>query len=59
MGTVQLTSPASVEAGPVPSLGASTLAAAKASFEKRRAGYEYKSRIPADHPPPLTYRDNP
>ena len=35
------------------------VAAAKASFEKRRAGYEYKSRIPADHPPPLTYRDNP
>jgi aminobenzoyl-glutamate utilization protein B len=33
--------------------------AAKASFEKRRAGYEYKSRIPADHQPPLTYRDNP
>jgi aminobenzoyl-glutamate utilization protein B len=35
------------------------VAAAKASFEKRRAGYEYKSRIPADHQPPLTYRDNP
>jgi aminobenzoyl-glutamate utilization protein B len=33
--------------------------AAKASFEKRRAGYEYRSRIPADHQPPLTYRDNP
>jgi aminobenzoyl-glutamate utilization protein B len=33
--------------------------AAKASFEKRRAGYEYRSRIPADHKPPLTYRDNP
>ncbi len=35
------------------------VAAAKASFEKRRAGYEYKSRIPADHQPPLNYRDNP
>jgi aminobenzoyl-glutamate utilization protein B len=35
------------------------VAAAKASFEKRRAGFEYKSRIPADHQPPLTYRDNP
>ncbi len=32
--------------------------AAKASFEKRRAGFEYKSRIPADHQPPLNYRDN-
>jgi len=35
------------------------VAAAKASFEKRRAGYEYKSRIPAGHGPPLNYRDNP
>jgi aminobenzoyl-glutamate utilization protein B len=34
------------------------VAAAKASFEKRRAGFEYRSRIPADHQPPLTYRDN-
>jgi aminobenzoyl-glutamate utilization protein B len=34
------------------------VAAAKASFEKRRSGYDYKSRIPADHKPPLTYRDN-
>jgi aminobenzoyl-glutamate utilization protein B len=33
------------------------VAAAKASFEKRRAGFEYKSRVPADHQPPLTYRD--
>jgi aminobenzoyl-glutamate utilization protein B len=33
------------------------LKAARASFEQRRAGYEYKSRIPADHKPPLTYRD--
>ena len=32
--------------------------AAKASFEKRRAGYEYRSRVPADHKPPLNYRDN-
>ena len=32
--------------------------AAKASFEKRRAGFEYRSRIPADHKPPLGYRDH-
>jgi aminobenzoyl-glutamate utilization protein B len=32
--------------------------AAKASFEERRAGYDYKSRIPPDHKPPLNYRDN-
>ena len=32
--------------------------AAKISFEKRRAGYDYRSHIPADHKPPLTYRDN-
>jgi aminobenzoyl-glutamate utilization protein B len=32
--------------------------AAKASFQKRRAGFEYRSRIPADQKPPLTYRDN-
>lgn len=31
--------------------------AAKASFEKRRAGHEYNSRVPADHKPPLNYRD--
>jgi aminobenzoyl-glutamate utilization protein B len=31
--------------------------AARASFEKRRAGVEYKSRIPADMKPPLNYRD--
>lgn len=36
----------------------SQVAAAKASFEKRRAGFDYKSRIPEDHRPPLTYRDN-
>ena len=34
------------------------VAAAKASFEKRRAGFEYRSRIPAGQKPPLTYRDN-
>jgi aminobenzoyl-glutamate utilization protein B len=33
------------------------LAAAKASFEKRRAGREYRSRLPADQKPPLNYRD--
>lgn len=32
--------------------------AAKASFEQRRAGYEYRSRIPADHKPPLNYRES-
>jgi len=32
------------------------VAAAKAAFEKRRAGVEYKSRVPADHKPPLDYR---
>ena len=30
--------------------------AARASFEKRRAGREYRSRIPPDHQPPLDYR---
>ena len=34
------------------------VSAAKASFEKRRAGFEYRSRVPADHKPPLGYRDN-
>lgn len=33
------------------------VAAARASFEKRRAGFEYRSRVPADHKPPLDYRD--
>jgi len=33
--------------------------AAKASFEKRRAGFTYRSRLPADAKPPLTYRDKP
>jgi len=29
---------------------------ARASFDQRRAGYEYKARVPADHKPPLNYR---
>ena len=33
------------------------LRAARARFERRRAGYQYQSRIPADHKPPLNYRD--
>jgi aminobenzoyl-glutamate utilization protein B len=33
------------------------LRAARASFDQRRAGYEYRSRVPADHKPPLNYRD--
>ncbi len=33
------------------------LKAARASFEQRRAGYEYRSRVPADHKAPLNYRD--
>ena len=31
--------------------------AARASFNKRRAGQEYKSRVPASQKPPLNYRD--
>jgi len=31
--------------------------AARAGFDKRRAGHEYRSRIPANHKPPLNYRD--
>ncbi len=31
--------------------------AARADFNKRRAGYEYRSRIPANQKPPLNYRD--
>ena len=31
--------------------------AAKTSFAKRRSGFEYQSRVPADHKPPLNYRD--
>jgi aminobenzoyl-glutamate utilization protein B len=33
------------------------LAAAKESFEKRKAGRSYRSRLPADQKPPLNYRD--
>lgn len=31
--------------------------AARASFNKRRAGHEYRSRVPAGQKPPLNYRD--
>ena len=31
--------------------------AARASFDKRRAGHEYRSRVPAGQKPPLNYRD--
>ena len=31
--------------------------AARVSFNKRRAGHEYKSRVPASQKPPLNYRD--
>jgi aminobenzoyl-glutamate utilization protein B len=31
--------------------------AAWASFNKRRAGHEYRSRIPPDQKPPLNYRN--
>jgi len=30
---------------------------ARASFDKRRAGHVYRSRIPDNQPPPLNYRD--
>jgi aminobenzoyl-glutamate utilization protein B len=30
---------------------------ARNSFTRRRAGHEYRSRIPADQKPPLNYRD--
>jgi aminobenzoyl-glutamate utilization protein B len=33
------------------------LAAARASFEKRKAGRTYRSRLPAGQKPPLNYRD--
>ena len=33
------------------------IAAAKADFAKRRAGFEYRSRIPAEQKAPLNYRD--
>jgi len=32
--------------------------AAKETFERRRAGHEYKSFVPADQKPPLNYRDS-
>jgi aminobenzoyl-glutamate utilization protein B len=32
--------------------------AAKTSFAKRRTGFEYRSRIPAEQKPPLNYRDS-
>jgi aminobenzoyl-glutamate utilization protein B len=31
--------------------------AARESFAKRKAGHEYRSRLPADQKPPLNYRD--
>jgi aminobenzoyl-glutamate utilization protein B len=31
--------------------------AARESFNRRRAGFEYRSRLPADQKPPLNYRD--
>ncbi len=36
----------------------SLVTAARENFEKRRAGFEYRSRVPADQKPPLNYRDN-
>jgi aminobenzoyl-glutamate utilization protein B len=33
--------------------------AARADFNTRRAGHEYRSRIPMSQKPPLTYRDKP
>jgi aminobenzoyl-glutamate utilization protein B len=33
------------------------LQAARASFDKRRGGHEYRSRVPQDQKPPLNYRD--
>ncbi len=36
---------------------AELIEAARADFNKRRAGYEYRSRIPANQKPPLNYRD--
>jgi len=33
------------------------LPAARASFDKRRGGHEYRSRVPQDQKPPLNYRD--
>jgi hypothetical protein len=31
--------------------------AARADFSERRAGFDYRSRIPANQKPPLKYRD--
>jgi aminobenzoyl-glutamate utilization protein B len=36
---------------------AKLITAAKADFQKRRAGFEYRSRIPAEQKAPLNYRD--
>lgn len=36
-----------------------TLVEARQDFDKRRAGHEYRSRVPAGQKPPLRYRDNP
>jgi aminobenzoyl-glutamate utilization protein B len=33
------------------------LAAVRAAFDKRRAGFTYESRLPKDAKPPLNYRD--
>lgn len=35
------------------------LAPIRASFDKRRAGFTYQSRLPGDARPPLNYRDSP
>ncbi len=35
----------------------SLVKAARESFDKRRAGFEYKSRVPEGQKPPLNYRD--
>ncbi len=35
------------------------LDAARSAFDKRRAGHEYRSRVPPDQKPPLNYRDKP
>ena len=36
---------------------AKLIEAARADFNKRRAGNDYRSRIPAAQKPPLNYRD--
>ena len=35
----------------------SLIMAARLSFDNRRGGHEYRSRVPADQKPPLNYRD--